>query len=307
MFLRTDAAGVAVDKPQRRVADFVALTKPRVVAMVLITTAVGFYLGGQGAFEPSVLLATLIGTGLAAAGTMALNQFAERDGDALMDRTRTRPLPAGRLDATEAAFFGVVLVTGGLAVLAAAVNPQSAAVVAVISLSYLFAYTPLKRVSPLCTLVGAVPGALPPVVGWVAVRGSLGIEAWVLFAILFLWQLPHSLAIGAVYRSDYDRAGIRLLPVVEPDGRSTARQVVTNSLALVAVGMLPTFVGIAGPIYLGAAVLLGLTFLAYGLAYAKRRDASSARGVVFASLIYLPLLLAAMAIDKVEPTILQLG
>jgi protoheme IX farnesyltransferase len=180
-------------------------------------------------------------------------------------------------------------------------------VTATISLSYLFAYTPLKRVSPVCTIVGAVPGALPPVIGWVAVRGSMDIEAWVLFAIMFLWQLPHSLAIAAVYAEDYGRADIRLLPVVEPDGRSTARHIVSNSVALFAVGLLPWFVGLAGTIYLVVAIVLGLAFVAYGFAYARRRDLATAKNVVFASLLYLPLLLAAMAIDKIESGIYVLG
>lgn len=307
MIVRSDAVELEMAREGRRIADFVALTKPRVVAMVLVTTAVGFHVAAQGGFDAVRLLWTLFGTGLAAGGTMALNQYFERDLDVLMERTRNRPLPAGRLEPAEAALFGAALIIGGLALLALTVNVASAAVVATISLSYLFAYTPLKRVSPVCTIVGAFPGALPPVVGWVAVRGSFGIEAWVLFAILFLWQLPHSLAIGAVYADDYGRAGIRLLPVVEPDGRSTARQVVINSVALFAVGLLPFFVGLAGFVYLAAAIVLGLAFLASGVSYARRLDRASARSVVFASLLYLPLLLAAMAVDRIEPTIVVLG
>jgi len=307
MILRSDAAEVVAISERRRVADFVALTKPRVVLMVLVTTAVGFYVAAQGSVDILRLLSTLVGTGLAAAGTMTLNQYFERDLDARMERTKQRPLPAGRLEPIDAAVFGVVLTIAGLAYLAAVVNIASAAVVATISLSYLFAYTPLKRISPVCTIIGAIPGALPPVVGWVAVRGSIGIEAWILFAIMFLWQLPHSLAIAVVYREDYGRAGIRLLPVVEPDGRSTARQVVTNSLALVAVGLLPYFVGLAGPAYLAVALVLGLTFFAYGLAYSRQLDQATAKNVVFASLLYLPLLLVAMAVDKVESGIFLLG
>lgn len=300
MILRTGTAEVAAERERRRVADFVALTKPRVVLMVLVTTAAGFYLAAQGGVDGLRLVQTLLGTGLAAAGTMALNQFYERDIDALMERTRLRPLPDGRLEAGDAHWFGWLLIAAGVGYLALAVNLVSAAVVATISASYLFAYTPLKRISPICTIVGAIPGALPPVVGWVAVRGGAGIEAWTLFAILFLWQIPHSLAIAAVYREDYGRAGVRLLPVVEPDGASTARQVVTNSVALAAVGVLPALLGFAGPVYLGVALVLGLTFLGYGVAYARLRDQDSARNVVLASLLYLPLLLAAMAIDKIE-------
>lgn len=307
MIVRSEAVELDMARESRRVADFVALTKPRVVVMVLVTTAVGFYVAAQGSINALRLLSTLLGTALAAGGTMTLNQYFERDLDQLMERTRQRPLPAGRLEPAEAAVFGVAMVVAGLAYLAVAVNLASAVVTATISLSYLFAYTPLKRISPVCTIVGAVPGALPPVIGWVAVRGSMDIEAWVLFAIMFLWQLPHSLAIAAVYAEDYGRADIRLLPVVEPDGRSTARHVVNNSVALFAVGLLPWFVGLAGVIYLVVAIVLGLAFVGYGVAYARRRDLATAKNVVFASLLYLPLLLAAMAVDKIESGIFVLG
>ncbi len=304
MMIRTPAAEVAASQTRRRVADFVALTKPRVVLMVLVTTAIGFYLGAQGGVDFLRLLPTLIGTGLAAGGTMALNQYFERDLDARMPRTAQRPLPAGRLEATDALVFGWLLTLGGLAYLALAVDVPTMLVVGFISLSYLFAYTPLKRVTPACTIVGAVPGALPPVAGWVAASGTFGIEAWVLFAIMFLWQLPHSLAIAVVYREDYAAADIRLLPIVEPDGASTARQVVSNALALFFVGLLPTAVGLAGNLYLGIAAVLGLTFFGYCVAYSRARDVGSAKRVVLASLLYLPLLLVAMAIDKVHgPTI----
>ncbi len=307
MIVRSETAEMGEAAWTRRMSDFVMLTKPRVVTMVLVTTAVGYYVAARGSLDGLLLFSTLLGTALAAAGTMTLNQFLERDLDVKMDRTRDRPLPAGRMEPFEAAVFGVALVIAGLAYLAATVNAASAVVVATISLSYLFAYTPLKRVSPVCTIVGAVPGALPPVVGWVAVRGTIGIEAWILFAIMFLWQLPHSLAIAAVYAEDYGRADIRLLPVVEPDGRSTGRQVVNNTIALFAVGLLPYFVGLAGVIYLVLAIVLGLAFLWYGVAYSRKLDRATARGVVFASLLYLPLLLAAMAIDKVDSYIFLLG
>lgn len=301
--LRPETAALALPKEGRRVADFVALTKPRVVVMVLLTTAAGFYLGASGAIDTLLLVQTLAGTALAAAGTMALNQYFERDLDARMERTRERPLPAGRMDASDARRFGWALTVLGIAHLAWFVNGWAALVVATISASYLFAYTPLKRVSPICTIVGAVPGALPPVVGWVAVRDGAGIDAWVLFAILFLWQIPHSLAIAAVYREDYGRAGMKLLPVVEPDGVSTARQTVTNSVALLAVSLLPTLLGVAGPVYFASALVLGLVFLGYGVVYQRERTPAAAKNVMLASLLYLPLLLAAMAVDKVEPEI----
>ena len=284
-----------------RVVDLVELAKPRVVVMVLITTAVGFYLGSEGALDILRLLPTLIGTGLAAAGTLALNQFLERDVDARMERTRHRPLPEGRIEPTDALLLGLVVTGAGIAYLALAVNGLSALVTATTSFSYLLLYTPLKRVSPFCSIVGAVPGALPPVTGWVAARAALGVEAWVLFAILFLWQLPHSLAIARLYRDDYARGGIRVLPVVEPDGRSTAQQVVTNCLALLLVGLTPTLVGLAGRGYFVCAVVLGTIFLAYGIAFARRRTATAARHLLLASLLYLPALLITMAVDKTVP------
>src|SRR6185436_9419160 len=203
----------------RRCSDYLALTKPRVVAMILVTTAVGFHLGSAASPLFLPLLYTLAGTALAAGGTLALNQYMERDLDARMDRTRHRPLPEGRVHPGEALVLGYVLLVGGVGVLALAIEPLAAIVTAAIAITYLFVYTPLKRVSSLCSLVGAIPGALPPVAGWAAARGTLGPEPWILFAIMFLWQVPHTLAIGRLYRDDYARAGIRMLPVADRDGR----------------------------------------------------------------------------------------
>jgi len=278
---------------------FAELGKPRVVVMVLLTTFVGFNLGSRGLTDYLRLLPTLIGTALAAAGTLALNQYIERDVDAKMHRTRQRPLPDGRLQPYDALAFGVITTLAGLVYLALAVNTLSAAVTAFTTLSYLFLYTPLKRRTPLCSIVGAVPGALPPLTGWAAARGGFGVEAWILFAILFLWQLPHSLAIGRLYRDDYARAGIRLLPVVEPDSKSTGRQIVINCLALLVVGLLPTLVGLAGPVYFVAALIFGALFLGYGVAFALSRTVTAARQLLFASLLYLPATLLMMALDKV--------
>jgi protoheme IX farnesyltransferase len=283
----------------RRVMAFAELGKPRVVVMVLITTFVGFYLGSRGLPDYLRLLPTLIGTALAAAGTLALNQYLERDVDARMQRTRQRPLPDGRLQPPEALAFGVAMTLAGLAYLALAVNALSAAVTAATTVSYLFLYTPLKRRTPLCSIVGAVPGALPPLTGWTAARGAFGVEAWILFAILFLWQLPHSLAIARLYRDDYARAGIRLLPVVEPDGKSTGRQIVANCLALLVVGLLPTLVGLTGAVYFLAALIFGAVFLGYGIAFALSRTVTAARQLMFVSLLYLPATLLLMALDKV--------
>jgi heme o synthase len=297
---RTDTLlDMPLDRTRRRAADFLALTKPRVVLMVLVTTAIGFYLGAQGVPDYLVLLHTLIGTALAGGGTLALNQFMEREADGKMQRTRLRPLPDGRLQAREALMFGMLITLSGLVYLWWVVSGVSALITASITVSYLFAYTPLKQRTSLCSLVGAVPGALPPVIGWAAARGTLDLEAWILFTIMFLWQMPHSLAIGWLYRDDYAQAGFRLLPVIDPDGRVTGRQIVLNCAALLAVGLLPTLIGFAGTIYFFAALLLGSVFLWYGLRLATLRSLAAARHLLFASLIYLPLLLAILAFDKV--------
>jgi heme o synthase len=292
-------SAVPLAATRRRAADFLTLAKPRVVLMVLLTTLVGYYLGSGVDVDYLRLVHVLVGTALAAGGTLALNQFLEREVDARMERTRARPLPDGRLQPGEAAAFGGLVTLGGLAYLLVGAGPAAAAVTAVIAILYLGVYTPLKQVSPLCTVLGAVPGALPPVAGWVAARGELGVGAGVLFAILFLWQLPHTLAIARLYREDYARAGIRVLPVVDPEGGSTERQIVTGCLALHAAGLLPTLVGLTGGVYFFGALLLGALFLVFGTAQALRPSVVSARRVVIASVVYLPLLLALMAFDKV--------
>jgi protoheme IX farnesyltransferase len=287
---------------QRRLADFLELTKPRVVAMVVLTALFGYYLGATTLpLDWLHLLVTLVGTALAAGGTMALNQYLERELDAQMLRTRQRPLPEGRLSPGEALVFGSAITIAGIALLFFAVNPLSAAVTAATSVSYLFAYTPAKARTSLCTLIGAVPGALPPLTGWAAVSNELPPAAWAIFAIMFVWQIPHSLAIAQMYRDDYARAGFRLLPVVDPDGLSTARQILTYSLALVSVGMLPTLLGLAGPVYFVSSIILGLGLLASALRLARSAKIADARRVMFASLLYLPFLLAVMAADKLPP------
>ena len=280
-------------------ADFVALTKPRVVLMVLVTTLMGYDVALTGPADYLRMIHLLIGSLLAAGGTLALNQYGERDLDARMDRTRARPLPAGRLQPLEAWLFGVALTLAGTVYLAALVNPLVALVTLATTILYLFAYTPLKRRTPLCTLVGAVAGALPPVAGWAAARGDVAPGAWVLFAILFLWQLPHTLAIARLYRDDYARAGVRVLPVVDPDGASTERQVVLSCVALVSVSLLPAVAGWTGPIYLAGALVLGFAFSAVGVEQALVPSPRAARHVLLASLIYLPLLLGLMAFDRI--------
>jgi protoheme IX farnesyltransferase len=283
---------------KRRLADYVALTKPGVVVMVLITTLVGYHLGADGALDPLRILDTLVGTALAAGGTLALNQYLERDLDGLMARTRLRPLPGGRLKPVEALAFGGGILLLGLGWLLLRVGPLPALVTATTAVTYLLVYTPLKPVTSLCSLAGAIPGALPPVAGWAAARGTLGLEPWVLFGIMFLWQIPHSLAIGRMYRDDYARAGIRVLPVVDTDGLSTGTQVVGNCLALLPVALLPTLIGLAGPVYFLVALVLGIGFLWSAIGLARSRTVADARRLLFASLIYLPVLLGVLALDK---------
>jgi protoheme IX farnesyltransferase len=296
----TDAIVVGIARERRRVAaDLVALTKPRVVVMVLVTTLVGYYVGLNGTPDYVRMLNLVMGTLLAAGGTMALNQYRERDVDAMMDRTRMRPLPDGRLQPLEALLFGGAVTIVGLVYLAACVNLLSAAVTAATVGLYIFAYTPLKLRTALCTIVGAVPGALPPVTGWVAARDDLSLGAWVLFGILFLWQLPHTLAIGRLYARDYARAGVRVLPVVDGDGASTERQIVTGCLALLAASLLPTLIGLAGAVYFTGALVLGVSFAIVGAMQALAPSSAAARRLLFASLLYLPALLALLAFDKV--------
>ena len=289
----------AIARDRRRVAtDLVVLTKPRVVLMVLVTTLVGYYVAQTGPADWTRVLHLVVGTILAAGGTLALNQYIERDIDSRMERTRMRPLPAGRLMPLEALLFGSGITALGLAYLGACVNSLSALVTAAVVVLYLFAYTPLKVRTPLSTLVGAIPGALPPVTGWVAARDDVGVGAAVLFGILFLWQLPHTLAIARLYRDDYARAGVLLLPVIDEQGASTERQIMTGVLGLLGVSLLPTIIGLAGAVYFVGALLLGLAFLAAGVRQIRTRSSAAARWLLFASLLYLPLLLALLAYDK---------
>ena len=281
-----------------RVADVIELVKPRLVVMILITTAAGFYLSAQ-TVNWLLCLHTLIGAGLTAAGVLGLNQYLERDADAQMERTQGRPLPDGRMSPLMALFISAALTGSGMLYLTFLVNVLSGFVISLIVVSYLLLYTPLKRKTSLCTLIGAVPGALPPVVGWVAARGSLTGEAWVLFAILFLWQLPHSLAIAYIYREDYAKAGFRLLPVIHPDGASTCRQIVVNCVALLGIGLLPTLCNIAGSLYFFTALAAGVIFLAFSIYLLRTRTMKAARYVLYASLLYLPVVFVTMALDKV--------
>lgn len=282
----------------RRTVDFLELTKPRVVLMILLTTSIGFYIGAKETLDGVALLYTLMGTTLAAGGTLALNQYMERKTDACMKRTRFRPLPDGRIQPLEALAFGVAITLGGLFYLALFTNLLSALITAIIVISYLFLYTPLKKKTSLCSIIGAVPGALPPVIGWTAARGELGVGAWILFAILFLWQIPHSLAIAWLYREDYTRAGMKLLPVINPDDKSTGYQIINYCLALLTVSLLPTLIGLAGSLYFFSALVLGILFLGYGMDLAVSRSLEAARRLLLASIVYLPLQLGILALDK---------
>jgi heme o synthase len=284
---------------RQRALDYLMLAKPRVVIMVLAVTMAGFYMGTVGTPHWASLFHLLVGVAFAAGGTLALNQYLEREEDALMQRTQFRPLPDGRIQPFSALCFGVGITVGGLLYLTVMVHALAGFVTALTACSYLFWYTPLKLRTSLCSVIGAIPGALPPVTGWVAAQGAFSGEVWVLFAILYLWQLPHSLAIAWLYREDYARAGFKLLPVVHPDGHSTVRQIMINCFALLAVGQLPTLVGLTGPVYFVVALLLGLVFLGYGMHMALCRTAEATRRLVYASLLYLPFIFLVMVFDKV--------
>ncbi len=280
-----------------RAADFAELTKPRITSLVLVTAAVGYAVGTLGTFSILRFVLFMAGTALLCAGASALNQFAERDTDARMVRTSRRPLPAGRLRPDEALSFGLVLSGAGLAMLAF-VNPLTLLLGAASLASYVLAYTPLKRLTSLSTVVGAVPGALPPLMGWAAARGSLAPAGWGLFAILFLWQLPHFLAIGWLYRDDYARGGFPMLTVTDRDGSSTGRQAVLYATALLPVTLAAGLLAAAGKGYLWGALLLGVAFLGCAMLFAWDRSTAAARRLFFASVLYLPLLLGLMVFDR---------
>ena len=278
--------------------DYIQLTKPRITWLILMSTGIGFYFGVVGAWSWAVLLHTVIGTGLIASGTAALNQWMERDADAKMKRTRLRPLPAGQLAPVRAFWFAVALSVLGFAELWFGANPLTAILGLFTLTSYLFIYTPLKRVTPHSTTIGAIPGAMPPVIGFAASRGELTVEAAALFAILFLWQFPHFYSIAWLYREDYGRAGIRMLPVVDPSGERTARQIVATAALLIPVSLIPTWIGMAGNWYLAGALLLGAMYFWYGFQVNRDRSLVRARQVLLSSIAYLPLLYILMVADR---------
>jgi protoheme IX farnesyltransferase len=293
-----------IDLTNRSLKIYLELTKPRLTFLAIVTALGGFFLAGQTrvpgtpAGVPGTFVFLLLGTTLVGAGAGALNQYLEREADGRMERTRGRPLPSGRISPDSALTFGIFCSVAGLLILALGTNGLAAGLAAATLVSYLFIYTPLKPRTALCTLVGAIPGALPPLIGWASARGELGFHAWPLFFILFLWQLPHFLAIACTWREDYARAGFKMLPVLDPAGGSTGRQIVLYCLALIPVSLLPAAMGSFGWFYFLIALASGLGFLGFGVATARARSRLSARRLFFASILYLPVLLTTMTLDR---------
>jgi len=283
---------------RERFSAFLELTKPRITFLIVLTSAAGFALGSSASIDYALLSQAMFGIALLSSGIATLNQYMERDLDLLMRRTANRPLPSGKLMPWEALAFGITLTVLAEIYLSVFVNPLTGLLGLAVIAGYLFAYTPLKTRTSLSTMVGAFPGAVPPLIGWAAARGEIGLEAWVLFAILFLWQFPHFLAIAWMYREDYTRAGILMLPVVEPDGRVTGQQIVVYTVMLLPVSLLPTVLGISGKIYLYGAIVLGLLFLYSSVRAAFSKSRQEARRLLLASVIYLPLLFILMVINR---------
>src|SRR5580658_6399549 len=277
--------------------DYLELTKPRITTLILICTAVGYSFGCV-SFHLSILVHVLLGTALMASGTSALNQWYEVASDARMGRTRERPIPSGRMKRSHGFVFGLLLSTAGFAELRFGTNALAADLGLFTLVTYMFVYTPLKQRSPACTTVGALPGAMPPLIGYAAASGRLDAGAWALFLILFVWQFPHFYAIALMYREDYARGGIRMLPVIEPDGESTAKRIVACSILLVPISLVPRLLGMTGSPYAVAAVAAGLVLLYFGLRLGRERTCARARHVLLVSVIYLPVLLAAMVINR---------
>ena len=280
-----------------RLAAFIELTKPRIAFMLVLTSAAGFYLGTSGPFEIVTFLNAMTGITLLAFGVATLNQFLERRTDILMDRTSRRPVPTGRVTANEALVFGVTQCIVSELYLFFLVNPLTAGLGLIVIVGYVFLYTPLKTVTSASTAIGAIPGAMPPLMGWTAASNDITLGAWALFAMLFLWQFPHFLAIAWMYRDEYAKAGIKMLPVVEPSGRLTARQIVLFSIMLVPVSLAPFFLQFAGPLFLIGAILLGVWFIFESVATARVKTVERARRLLMVTVLYLPLILVLAVID----------
>src|SRR3984893_7223441 len=278
--------------------DYLELTKPRITVLILICTAVGYFFGSPNSFHLALFVHVLLGTALMASGTAALNQWYEADSDAKMRRTSKRPIPAGRIERIDGLVFGAVLSIAGFADLWFGTNALAAGLGLFTLATYIFLYTPLKRRSAVCTTVGALPGAMPPLIGYAAANGRLDAWALALFLILFVWQFPHFYAIAWMYREDYARGGIKMLPVIEPDGESTAKRIVACSILLIPISLLPRLLGMTGSIYAAAAIAGGLALLYVGLRLGRERTFARARSMLLASVFYLPALLTVMVIDR---------
>jgi len=293
------AAAVGQQRSGNIVLDHIALTKPRLNFLVVASSAAGYYLGTANSVSAWLMAQAVVGTALVAAGSAVLNQLYERDTDALMRRTRQRPLPDGRISNIDALIFGVALSVAGVVMLAVRANLLAAGLALATLVVYLLVYTPMKRQTPLSTVVGAVPGALPPLIGWTAARGTVDAGGLSLFAIVFLWQIPHFMAIAWMYRDDYSKAGFPMLPVIEPDGRRAGRQALIYALALLPVSLMPTWAGVSGWIAFAIAAVLGIGLIVLSARFAAARTDQSARTLFYATITYLPLLWTALIIDKV--------
>ena len=282
-----------------RASAYVALTKPDVSFLVLITTAAGYYMGARGPVNWLHMLQTVFATMLIAAGTAALNHYIERESDRYMRRTATRPLPSGVLQPTQALVFGIVLSLAGAFALYYVAGWIAALLGVVTCVGYLFGYTPLKKRTVWATFVGAFPGAIPPMIGWVAATGSLDRGAWLLFGILFLWQFPHFHAIARMYREDYARAGIQMLPVVDPEGKRTFRQIIWTAVGLIGVSLLPSVVGLAGMMYFFGALVVSLGLLQVCVWAASQKTNVRAKWLMHATVMHIPVLLGLMVYDKI--------
>jgi len=294
---RAEVASLAVGRSSGPIGDYIALTKPRLNVLVVATSAAGYYLGSLRGPELLPMTHAVAAVALVAGGAAVLNQVYERDTDALMRRTRMRPLPDGRLAPAAARTFGLVLAGAGLALLALGANLLAALLALATLVIYLMVYTPMKRRSAFAAIVGAVPGALPPLIGWTAACGRVSIGGCALFAIVFLWQIPHFMAIAWLYREDYRQGGFPMLPVIEPDGRRTGRQAVLYAAALVPTSLVPALVGVSGWMYFSVALVLGIAILGLAVRFASTRSEASARALFFGSITYLPLTWAAMILN----------
>lgn len=282
----------------KKIGAFVELTKPRIAFMLVLTAAAGFYVAANRGFDLTLFINSMTAIALLAFGVAALNQFLERDLDAIMDRTRARPLPSGRLSPREALVFGIILCVSAEIYLFLAVNTLTALLGLAVIIGYVLIYTPLKTVTTASTAIGAIPGAMPPLMGWTAAAGEISLSSWFLFATLFLWQFPHFLAIAWMYREQYKKAGIKMLPVIEENGKYTARQIVVFAVMLLPVSVAPFFFGISGMIFLIGAVVLGLWFLFVSVQTARSKSVVMARKLMFVSVLYLPVFFLLMVLGR---------